>query len=387
MPGDKELRTILADTCSRLFTAQVTPQLQESAEKGTWPEALWRQVEENGLTLPQVPESRGGAGGSWSDAHVVLTTAGRHAVPLPIAETMMGGWLLAQRGLDVPMGPITLAPTSLHTRLTLIRNGKGWRLEGSAPRVPWGRQAEHVVVAAEDEGRPMIALIARGAASVEEDVNLALEPRDTLTWRGAPVVAASPGPSADRLWQLGALARAAQMAGGLEYLLAQSVKYVTERSQFGRTLASFQAIQHQLALLAGHTAAAGMAAQHAFATMDARGTANLGEAAFERDEEELVPELTELREGDRVRIVEPLERARPVEGELRVGEAAGLGAGIAHQSHGAIGFTYEHSLHFVTRRLWSWRAEFGGESHWSLELGREVAARGAEALWPHLTSR
>ena len=62
MPGDKELRTILADTCSRLFTAQVTPQLQESAEKGTWPEALWRQVEENGLTLPQVPESRGGAG-------------------------------------------------------------------------------------------------------------------------------------------------------------------------------------------------------------------------------------------------------------------------------------------------------------------------------------
>ena len=66
---------------------------------------------------------------------------------------------------------------------------------------------------------------------------------------------------------------------------------------------------------------------------------------------------------------------------------AGLGAGIAHQCHGAIGFTYEHSLHFVTRRLWSWRAEFGGESHWSLELGREVAARGAEALWPHLTSR
>src|SRR5438132_380459 len=185
MPGDKELRTILADTCSRLFTAQVTPQLQESAEKGTWPEALWRQVEENGLTLPQVPESRGGAGGSWSDAHVVLTTAGRHAVPLPIAETMMGGWLLAQSGLDVPMGPITLAPTSLHTRLTLIRNGKGWRLEGSAPRVPWGRQAEHVVVAGEDEGRPMIALIARGAASVEEDVNLALEPRDTLTWRRA----------------------------------------------------------------------------------------------------------------------------------------------------------------------------------------------------------
>src|SRR3989441_9549401 len=358
MPGDKELRTILADTCSRLFTAQVTPQLQESAEKGTWPEALWRQVEENGLTLPQVPASRGGAGGSWSDAHVILTTAGGHAVPLPIAETMMGGWLLAHSGLDVPMGPITLAPPSFHTRLTLIRNGKGWQLEGSAPRVPWGRQAEHVVVAAEAEGRPMIALVARAAAGVEEDVNLALEPRDTLTWRGAPVVAAVPGPPASMLWQLGALARAAQIAGGLEYLLAQSVKYVTERSQFGRTLSSFQAIQHQLALLAGHTAVAGMAAQHAFAIMDARGAGNLGEAAFE------------------VAVA-----------KVRVGEAAGLGAGLSHPSHGAICFTHEHSPHLVTRRLWSWRAEFGGDSHSALDLGREVAARGAEALWPHLTSR
>ena len=73
--------------------------------------------------------------------------------------------------------------------------------------------------------------------------------------------------------------------------------------------------------------------------------------------------------------------------KVRVGEAAGLGAGIAHQAHGAIGFTYEHTLHFVTRRLWSWRAEFGGEGHWAERLGREVAARGAQALWPLLTSR
>src|SRR5207245_2663060 len=131
-------------------------------------------------------------------------------------------------------GPITLAPTSLHTRLTLIRNGKGWRLEGSAPRVPWGRQAEHVVVAAEDEGRPMIALIARGAASVEEDVNLALEPRDTLTWRGAPVVAASPGPSADRRRAPGALARRASGRALRISLTAPSASRTSTRSTSSR---------------------------------------------------------------------------------------------------------------------------------------------------------
>jgi acyl-CoA dehydrogenase len=37
---------------------------------------------------------------------------------------------------------------------------------------------------------------------------------------------------------------------------------------------------------------------------------------------------------------------------------------------GASGFTHEHSLHRLTRRLWSRRDEFGNESHWSRELGR-----------------
>ena len=72
---------------------------------------------------------------------------------------------------------------------------------------------------------------------------------------------------------------------------------------------------------------------------------------------------------------------------IRTGEAAGIGAGLAHQAHGAIGFTYEHSLHFATRRLWSWRAEFGSESRWAQHLGRKVAARGADRLWTELTAR
>ena len=355
MTDMNDTRTLLADTCTRLFTDQVTPALIESAEKGAWPAALWQMLEENGLTLPQIPESRGGAGGAWGDAHVVLAACGRFAVPLPVAETMIGAWLLSESGLDVPLGPLTVAPVRPADRLSLTRAGAGWALDGVAGRVPWGAAAGHVVVAADSDDGPMIALVARGSAKVEPDVNLAFEPRDTLAWSGARVRTAAhlgAGLPADALSSAGALARSAQMAGGLEFLLSQSVKYVTERVQFGRPLASFQAIQHQLALLAGHTAAAGIAAQKAFAAMDA------GDAGFE------------------------IACAK-----IRTGEAAGLGAGIAHQCHGAIGFTYEHSLHFVTRRLWSWRAEFGAEVHWAAALGREVAARGADALWPFLTSR
>jgi acyl-CoA dehydrogenase len=72
--------------------------------------------------------------------------------------------------------------------------------------------------------------------------------------------------------------------------------------------------------------------------------------------------------------------------KIRAGEAAGKVAEIAHQVHGAIGFTHEHSLHRLTRRLWSWRDEFGTESHWSRELGRAVMAAGVDALWPMITA-
>jgi len=105
-------------------------------------------------------------------------------------------------------------------------------------------------------------------------------------------------------------------------------------------------------LLAGHTAAAGIAAANAFRAADR------GDAVFE------------------IAVA-----------KTRTGEAAGLGAGIAHQCHGAIGFTYEHLLHFATRRLWSWRAEFGAENYWAAELGRGVARSGADALWSDLTAR
>ena len=350
-----ELGVLLAPTVSRLFGDLVTKELIESAEKGAWPDKLWRALEEGGLTLPLVPEEAGGAGGVWADAHVVVRAAGKHAAPVPLAETILGSWLLAQARLEVPLGPLTVAPVREGEPLRLTQSGGAWQLSGTVTGVPWGGAAGHVVVVAEVDGAPMVALVRQGAAQVTRDRNLALEPRDTLVFNAAPVVAAAPGGprvGADAVLVHGAMVRAAQMAGSLESLLEQSVRYATERKQFGRLIGSFQAIQHNLAILAGHVAAAGSAGEYAFRAADR------GEPSFEA-----------------------------AVAKVRAGEAAGIGAGIAHQAHGAIGFTYEHSLHFSTRRLWSWRAEFGSESRWAQRLGRQVAARGADRLWSELTAR
>jgi acyl-CoA dehydrogenase len=170
------------------------------------------------------------------------------------------------------------------------------------------------------------------------------------------VIAAAPAPgvTTDAIRLYGAMARAAQMAGALDSILEQGVRYATERKQFGRPIGNFQALQHYLAVVAGHVAASGIAAELAF-------------RAAEREPHDAGFEIAAAK--------------------IRVGEAAGVSAGLVHQVHGAIGFTYEHSLHFATRRLWSWRAEFGSESGWAIELGRRVAAHGADNLWNDLTER
>ena len=142
-----ELRSILEDTVSRLFGDRVTKESVEAAERGDWQADLWRAVEEAGLTRPHLTEAAGGAGGSWLEAYVILRATGRHTVPLPIAETVLAGWLLAQASIPVPDGPITVLPEPVAA--TALRDGT---LSVVACDVPWARVAPHAVFATTGPG-------------------------------------------------------------------------------------------------------------------------------------------------------------------------------------------------------------------------------------------
>ena len=83
-----------------------------------------------------------------------------------------------------------------------------------------------------------------------------------------------------------------------------------------------------------------------------------------------------------------VDLSRPIAAaKIRCAEAAEKAAAIAHQVFGAIGFTREHILHRFTQRALGWRDDFGNESDWAVRLGRSIAARGADALWPLVASR
>jgi len=348
----------LADSAERLFAANTGKAVIRAAEDGTFPHALWTAVTEAGFAAALLPERAGGFGATTAEAMALVRTAAVHAAPIPLAETMLAGWLLAQAGLPVPEGALTLAPVRTKDTLTLRRTGSGWRLAGMAARVPWARDAAAVVALAAGPEGPAVVSLRAGGFAVEHDRNLAGEPRDTISVDTLvpddATAAAPPGFGPAQLRAAGAVLRTVQIAGALSRALALSVQYAQTRVQFGRPIGKFQAIQHNLAIMAGQSAAAIAAADMATEALD---------QAAERGLDLLLVGAA----------------------KARAGEAASVAAGLAHQSHGAIGFTQEYALHHATRRLWSWRDEFGHEAEWNGVVGRAALAAGPDGLWPMLT--
>ncbi len=343
----------LADSAQSLFTRHMSKDVLKAAEQGHFPQPLWDAVVEAGFTAALLPEAAGGFGASTAEALRILQIAAEHTAPIPLAETMLAGWLLARAGLPVPEGVLTLAPVRPGDRFTLTRQGEGWHLSGTADRVPWARDAAQIAVLAAGPDGPMVASVPAAGTVVAKDVNLAGEPRDAVALDLAlPAEAVAPVDlDAPALRAAGAAVRTAQIAGALTRALSLSVQYAQTRVQFGRPIGKFQAIQQNLAVLAGQSAAA--------------------IAAVDMAAEALGDGLSPLMIGA---------------AKARAGEAASVAAGLAHQSHGAIGFTQEYDLHFATRRMWSWREEFGKESEWNILVGRIALGAGPEGLWPTLTA-
>ena len=341
----------LTSTIDRVFEDHCAKAVRESAEAGEWPKGLWQALEEVGLTTAALPESAGGSGLEFHEAMLALKRTAYHAAPVPLAETMLAGRLLVAAGLKVPEGALTVAPSHLGDRLEISRSGAGYSVSGTARRVPWGAQCAQVVVVGECEGKPMVGIASTAGLAGATEKNLAGEPRTVLEFKSAPLLAAAELAGAgERLVAEGALLRSVQMAGALERTLEYALLYANERVQFGRAIGKFQAIQHLLAVLTGQVAASSAAADAAV------------EASAGGPDDFMVAVA-----------------------KARIGEAAGRAGEIAHQVHGAMGYTREHNLHYSTRRLWSWRDEFGNETHWQVRLGRMIAAQGADALWPRLT--
>ncbi|RZN32229.1 acyl-CoA dehydrogenase family protein [Bradyrhizobium sp. Leo121] len=353
-----ESENIVVETAEKIFADLADAQTINSDTTGSWKAPLWQALSEAGLPLAWVPDDLGGSGASLAEGFGVLNAAGRFAIAVPLAETMLAGWLLAQAKITSPDGEMTVVPASPKDRITLNADGS---LSGRARGVPFAKAAKHFAVLAHgNNGGISIALVEADKARIESGINVGYDNSDTVTLDKVEPITIKPAPKGfdqTTLMLMGGVVRSLQIAGALESMLDISVRYSNERVAFEKKISKFQAVQHNLARLAGESAAA-LAAATSAADAVANAT-SFDDAVY-------------------------LEAASA---KIRCAEAAEKGGAIAHQVHGAIGFTMEHILHRYSLRALAWRDDFGSESHWAVELGKRVAARGADELWPLVASR
>lgn len=301
------LEDILRDQC--------TPAVVRAIEVGADPVPLWTAVAGAGFLEVLSSEEDGGAGLPLDELFPIVAALGRHAVPLPIAQSMAARALLPAG--QAPAGLITLAPAVRQT-------AEGWH----CPQVPYGRIATHVLA---DDGTDLLLFdatqVQRLAAGVHRSQSATL-------WFGDACVPRRYPRQAEALEAFGAALHAALIAGAMCRAFDMALQYGNDRMQFGKSIGKFQAVQHQLALMAEQVAASLIAAEAAFRS-EGRAPRRLAAA---------------------------IAKARTSEAVTPVAE-------IAHAVHGAIGVTQEYDLQLFTRRLHEWRIAHGSEAHWHRMVG------------------
>lgn len=341
-----EQQQMIRDTLIRLLTDLCTPEVVDEAETGQFPVGLWQTLTETGLTLAGISEAAGGSGGDVEDSLLVIQEAAGFCVPLPLAEHFMAARLLESAGQAASTEPMTVAIGNFAI--------EGRQLTGTASGVAFARWAGEIILLAAGHDGVYLCRVTASDVNITEGSSMAGEPRDDVSidvMLDAQAAVKVDDGAARQVQVMGAALRSLMMAGAINSVLSMSVQYSLERNQFGRPISKFQAIQQQLAVLAGEAAASTRAA-HAV-------TAAFGS----------------------------LDEIDIAIGKARIGESVSSCTDIAHQVHGAMGYTMEHSLNHRTRRLWSWRNEYGNERTWQMLVGRVSLENGADGIWDGITRR
>ena len=335
------LQQALVETAGRLLGDLCPPAVVNAADPGGIALELWTAIEKCGLHRACLTEAAGGADLTPGDTLPMVSAFARFAAPVPIAEALLAAMLLERAGVGVPPGIVSLAEAAV----SLSRGATG------RARAAYARHAGHLVLWHPEGTGLRIALLDATGLAPRRAENIAGEPRDSFELAKAPLLATGDIPmSAEELLAHCALMRAAQLVGAMEKTLDLAIEHVTTRTQFGRPLSAFQAVQHGLALAFGQIAAAR-------AAVEAAGAPGLERPRF----------------------------LAVAAAKIRAGKAGAAVARAAHQALGAMGYTHEHPLHQYTRRIWSWRDEFGSESEWARRLGAAARSKSALEFWAWIT--
>lgn len=260
----------------KILAGELTPERLKEAEAGgdNFDRELWTQLAEAGVLGIAVPEAQGGGGYGFLEAALVLEQVGKTVAPIPYyASVVLGALPIARFGTDAQKNallPGVVSGASILTAAlaeagadpltpttTATRDGDGWVLDGVKECVAAGPLADHVLVpASTDDGGVIIAIIDAGAQGVtrERQDTTSHHPEARFTLAGVKVAAGdvlgSAAQGSEILTWLVDRATAALCAisvGVCEEALRMTAEYTKTREQFGRPIATFQAVGQRAA--------------------------------------------------------------------------------------------------------------------------------------------
>jgi len=260
----------------KILAGELTPERLKEAEAGedNFDRALWKQLAEAGVLGIAVPEAQGGGGYGFLEAALVLEQVGKTVAPVPYyASVVLGALPIARFGTDAQKDALlpgvasgesilTAALTEdgadpLKPTTTAKRDGDGWVLDGVKECVAAGPLADQVLVpASTDDGDVIIAIVAANAKGVtrERQDTTSHHPEARFTLAGVKVadadVLGSRAQGSEILAWLVERATAALCAmtvGVCEEALRMTAEYTKTREQFGRAIATFQAVGQRAA--------------------------------------------------------------------------------------------------------------------------------------------
>lgn len=355
----------VVELTTRILSERATPDRHDELEAaGDWlDERTHRELADAGIVGIALPEDVGGGGLGFLELHHVLEQVGATAAQVPLWETVVLAALpIARHGTDeqrrrllpgVADGSRVLTGALVEPspadpgrpRTTATRDGDGWRLHGTKTQVPLAAQADRILVSASGEDGPLCLLVAPDAPGVtlEPQETVGHQPHARLTLDDVAVAADDVVGTGDEVLAdvlLHAEAALASMQAGVcAGALLMSAGYTSEREQFGRPIASFQAVAQRVADAYVDAEAVRLTSLHA---------------------------AWRLAEGRDATEAVAIAKWWAAEGGHRVLHAA-------HHVHGGVGLDVEYPLHRLFRRGKQIEFALGHGTAQLLRLGREMA--------------
>jgi len=235
---------------------------------------LWKKLADAGVLGIAIPEAQGGGGYGFLEAALVLEQIGRTVAPVPYyASVVLGALPIARFGTDAQKDALLPGIASgdsifsaalaeagadpLKPTTTAQRDGDGWVLDGMKDCVPSGPLADRVLVpASTDDGGVIVAIVDPSAKGVtlERQETTSHHPEARLTLKGVKVADADVLGSAEQggeiltwLVERATAALCAIAVGVCEEAVRMTAEYTKTREQFGRPIATFQAVGQRAA--------------------------------------------------------------------------------------------------------------------------------------------